>query len=62
MITGKRGYWYRAIFAIIGSIMLLIALFYLNQEKVVNTAVFGIVGVLLITISIFPFVKSNISV
>lgn len=59
MIKSKRGYWYRTFLAIIGSIMLLIGLYYLNQAKIVETAIFGIIGVLLITVSVFPFIEKS---
>ena len=58
MITCKKGYWYRAIFAIIGSVMILAGLYFLNQESFVEAAILGVLGVLLITISVFPLTKT----
>ncbi|MEK6917936.1 MAG: hypothetical protein AABW51_03215 [Nanoarchaeota archaeon] len=58
MIKNKKGYWYRAIFAIVGSVMLLVGIYLLNQNNFVEAAVLGILGILLITISVFPFAKT----
>ena len=59
MLSGKKGYWYRAVLAIIGSVELLVALYLLNKEKIIEAAILGITGILLITISVFPFIESK---
>ena len=58
MLKEKRGYAIRTMFAIIGSAILLASLYMLNKENFLYGGVLGIVGILLITISIFPYIKA----
>jgi len=62
MIQGKKGSYFRIISSIFGSALLLIALYFLNQEKFLYGGVMGIIGILLITISTLPFIKSLIKI
>ena len=59
MIQGKRGNTFRTISAIIGSAILLAAMYLLDQENFLYGGILGVVGILLITVSIFPYIKSS---
>jgi hypothetical protein len=57
MLEEKRGSTFRAISALIGTVFLFIALYFLNQENFLYGGILGIIGILFITISIFPYMK-----
>ncbi|MFH1326644.1 MAG: hypothetical protein ABIH59_00770 [archaeon] len=59
MVKNKRGSFFKVISAIVGAVLFLAALFFLNQENVLNAAIFGVIGILLITISALPFIKGK---
>lgn len=53
----KRGSFLRVLSAITGSAIFLVAIYFLNKDDFLNTAIFGVIGVLLIAISAFPFIR-----
>jgi hypothetical protein len=59
MIKSKGGSLLRAIFAVVGTISFLIGLYLLNQGNLLSATSFGIAGILMITISILPFIRKS---
>lgn len=49
----------RPIIAILGACLLVLALYFLNQEDFLYGGVLGIIGILMIAVSAFPFIKSS---
>jgi predicted membrane-bound mannosyltransferase len=58
-MLNKKGSALRIISAILGGILFLIALYFLNKEQLMQATVIGVIGVLLITVSLFPFLRST---
>jgi hypothetical protein len=56
-MQNKKGSTLRVIFAVIGTLLFILALYFLGKENIVYTAIFGIAGILTITICLFPFAK-----
>ena len=59
MLKGKRGNSIRVISSIAGSCLLLLGLYFLNKKDFLYGGAIGIIGILLITISIFPYIKAT---
>lgn len=55
MIESKKGSAIRIVAAILGGALFFTALYFLNQENIFQATIFGIVGIILITISMLPF-------
>ena len=55
MIESKKGSAIRIIAAILGGTLFFTALYFLNQENFFQATVFGMIGVILIAISMLPF-------
>jgi len=60
MLEEKRGSSFRAITALIGTILLLFALYLLNKENFLYGGAIGVIGILFITISLFPYIKATL--
>jgi len=58
-MINKRGSTLRAIFAVVGAIFFLIAIYFLNVNEILQAAIFGIIGILLIAITSLPLIKSS---
>lgn len=56
----KKGSVLRIASAIVGTSLFLIGVYLLNADRMLEAAFTGVIGVLLITISTFPFIKSSI--
>lgn len=45
---------------IFGALMFLGAVFFLNEKDILQAGIFAIIGILLIVISVFPYMKGKI--
>jgi hypothetical protein len=53
----KKGSFFRILSAILGASTFLIAVYFLNKDDILQSAIFGVIGILLVTIATFPFLK-----
>ena len=57
MFMLKKGSFFRILSAILGASTFLIAVYFLNKDDILQSAIFGVIGILLVTIATFPFLK-----